>query len=137
MTLTEKVDIKIRFSEVDMMKVVWHGSYPKYLEDAREAFGDKYGLAYQGYIDHACYAPIVDIQIQYRKPLRYGSKAYVIVSYQPTEAAKLIFHYEIRDREDNSLYCKATTMQVFMDMNYQLLFSNPPFFEEWKRKWQQ
>lgn len=137
MTLTEKVDFEIRFSEVDMMKIVWHGFYPKYLEDAREAFGEKYGLTYQGYIGHACYAPIVDMQILYRKPLRYRSKAYVIVSYQPTEAAKLIFHYEIRDREDNSLYCKATTMQVFMDMNYQLLFNNPPFFEEWKRKWQQ
>ena len=77
------------------------------------------------------------MQIQYRKPLRYGSKAYVSISYQPTEAAKIIVHYEIRDYEDDSLYCRATTVQVFMDMDYQLLFSNPDFFEEWKRKWQQ
>lgn len=137
MVLTEKIEIKVRFSDVDMMKVVWHGAYPKYLEDAREAFGEKYGLTYQGYLDHACYAPIVDMQIQYRKSLRYGSKAYVSISYQPTIAAKIIFHYEIRDCEDDSLYCKATTVQVFMDMDYQLLFSNPDFFEEWKRKWQQ
>lgn len=36
----------IRFSEVDSMNVVWHGSYPLYFEDAREAFGEKYGLEY-------------------------------------------------------------------------------------------
>lgn len=137
MVLTEKVDIDIRFSEVDMMKVVWHGSYPQYLEDAREAFGNKYGLTYQGYLDHAYYAPIVDMQIHYHKSLKYGSKAYVLISYQPTEAAKIIFHYEIRDREDQSLYCKATTTQVFMDLDYQLQYNNPAFFEEWKRKWQQ
>lgn len=109
MILTDKIDIEIRFSEVDMMKVVWHGSYPKYLEDAREAFGQKYGLTYQGYMDHKCYAPIVDMQIQYRKPLKYGSTACVIITYKPTKAAKIIFLYEIRDRQDDSLYCRATT----------------------------
>ena len=31
--------LEIRFSEVDSMKIVWHGSYAKYFEDAREAFG--------------------------------------------------------------------------------------------------
>ena len=50
MELTSSKDIEIRFSEVDMMKVVWHGAYPLYLEDAREAFGDEYGLTYEGYL---------------------------------------------------------------------------------------
>ena len=36
----------IRFSEVDSMGIVWHGSYVAYLEDAREAFGAKYHLEY-------------------------------------------------------------------------------------------
>ena len=35
-----------RFSEVDSMNIVWHGSYPLYFEDAREAFGEKFGLGY-------------------------------------------------------------------------------------------
>ena len=42
----------IRFSEVDSMNVVWHGSYPLYFEDAREAFGEKYGLEYMGFFAH-------------------------------------------------------------------------------------
>ena len=36
--------IDIRFSEVDSMNVVWHGSYMLYFEDAREEFGNKYDL---------------------------------------------------------------------------------------------
>ena len=32
---------EVRFSEVDSMNVVWHGSYPLYFEDAREAFGKR------------------------------------------------------------------------------------------------
>ena len=129
--------IDIRFSEVDMMNVEWHGAYPLYLEDAREAFGVKYGLSYQGYIDNHHYAPIVDMQIQYKYPLRYGSKARIDIVYQPTEAAKIVFDYEIRDVETDLLYCKARTIQVFMDMDYNLILINPDFFDKWKNKWHQ
>ena len=38
--------LDIRFSEVDSMNVVWHGSYMLYFEDAREVFGEQYGLTY-------------------------------------------------------------------------------------------
>jgi len=137
MELTTSKDIEIRFSEVDMMKVVWHGAYPLYLEDAREAFGDEYGLTYQSYLDNQYYAPIVDMQIQYKFPLRYGVKARIDITYRPTEAAKIVFDYEIRDKETNLLYCKARTIQVFMDMDYNLVLLNPEFFENWKTKWQQ
>lgn len=137
MELTSSKDIEIRFSEVDMMKVVWHGAYPLYLEYAREAFGDEYGLTYEGYLDNQYYAPIVDMQIQYKFPLRYGVKARIDITYRPTEAAKIVFDYEIRDKETNLLYCKARTIQVFMDMDYNLVLFNPEFFENWKAKWQQ
>ena len=137
MELKASKDIDIRFSEVDMMKVVWHGSYPIYLEDAREEFGRKYGLTYQGYIDNRHYAPIVDMRLKYKRPLRYGTKARVDIVYRPTEAAKIVFEYEIRDRQSDELYCKARTVQVFMDMDYNLILTNPVFFEKWKNKWQQ
>ena len=137
MELTSSKDIEIRFSEVNMMKVVWHGAYPLYLEDAREAFGDEYGLTYEGYLDNQYYAPIVDMQIQYKFPLRYGVKARIDITYRPTEAAKIVFDYEIRDKETNLLYCKARAIQVFMDMDYNLVLFNPEFFENWKAKWQQ
>ena len=58
MELKASKEIEIRFSEVDMMGVVWHGSYALYFEDAREAFGAKYDLSYMGYVDHGFYAPI-------------------------------------------------------------------------------
>ena len=137
MELRASKNIEIRFNEVDMMKIVWHGSYPVYLEDAREAFGAKYDLSYQGYIDNQHYAPIVDMQIQYKYPLRYGCNARVDIVYKPTEAAKIVFEYEIRDNDTDILYCKACTVQVFMDMNYNLVLTNPEFFEKWKKRWQQ
>lgn len=128
---TEK-QFDIRFSEVDVMQVVWHGSYPLYLEDAREAFGLEWGLSYQQYIDVGIYAPIVEMNIKYKQPLRYGMKPVIRITYVPTDAAKVIFDYEIFDPEAGTTFITAHTVQVFMDREGQLLWFNPDFYETWK-----
>ena len=126
---------KVRFSEVDSMKVDWHGSYPLYLEDAREHFGLEYGLGYNDYISHNVYAPLVEMNIKYKRPLLYGMNARVDIIYHPTESAKVVFDYEIYNDEDGTLIAIAHTVQVFMDLDYQLILQNPEFYEEWKKHW--
>ena len=128
-------EFDIRFSEVDMMGVVWHGSYALYFEDARETFGAKYDLRYMGYIDHGYYAPIVEQTIQYKKPIRYGMRPRIDIIYRPTISAKVIFDYEIRDTADESLIATGHSVQVFMDLDYQLVWDTPPFYLEWKKRW--
>lgn len=126
---------EVRFSEVDMMSVVWHGSYPLYFEDAREEFGRQFDLQYMSYFDHGYYAPIVEQTIHYKRPIRYGMHPRIDITYRPTEAAKVVFDYEIRDTADESLLATGHSVQVFMDLNYQLVWDNPQFYEEWKRRW--
>jgi len=132
--LTASKEIEVRFSEVDSMKIVWHGSYAFYFEDAREAFGKKYGLAYNYIFDNGYYAPLVDLRFCYKKPLTYGRKARIDITFRNTEAAKIIFDYAIYDLEDGALAATGYSIQVFLDKQYQLVWTNPPFFEEWKRK---
>lgn len=134
-TLQETKEFEIRFSEVDSMNVVWHGSYPLYFEDAREAFGRKYGLGYLTIFDNGYYAPLVDLTFHYKKPLVYGMRPAITITYRPTEAAKIVFDYEIHDTADGSLIANGHSVQVFMDRRYQLVWFNPPFYEEWKKKW--
>ena len=131
--LSVEKQFEIRFSEVDMMNVVWHGSYPLYLEDAREAFGAEYGLSYHKYIKENVFVPIVEMKINYRRPLTYGMKPVIRITYRPTEAAKVIFDYEIFDKESGVVYLTAHSVQVFMDRNYNLLWESPEFYDDWKR----
>lgn len=132
--LTAEKAIDVRFSEVDMMGVVWHGNYPTYLEDAREAFGEKYGLSYHRYIKENIFAPLVDIKLQYKHPIKYGQKPVVKITYRPTEAAKIIFDYEIYDPSDGTVFFTGYTVQVFMNRDYQLLWFSPDFYTEWKKQ---
>jgi acyl-CoA thioester hydrolase len=128
-------EFEVRFSEVDSMGVVWHGAYPLYFEDAREVFGEKYGLTYMGYFDHGYFAPIVELTFHYKKPIRYGMRPRVDIIYRPSEAAKVVFDYEIHDTADESLIATGHSVQVFMDRDYKLVLYSPDFFMEWRKRW--
>lgn len=127
-------EIEVRFSEVDSMNIAWHGSYVLYFEDAREEFGKKYGLSYQLYFENECPAPLVDLNFRYLKPLLHGQRARVDITFRNTRAAKVIFDYEIYLPEDNTLVATGSSIQVFVDKNHNLILTNPPFYEEWKKK---
>lgn len=131
-TLSTKKLFEIRFSEVDSMNIVWHGSYPLYFEDAREAFGREFGLGYMTIFDSGYYAPLVELNFKYKKPLLYGSKPIIVITYIPTAAAKIIFDYEIIDEADGSVYATGRSIQVFMDRDYQLVWDTPEFYRQWK-----
>lgn len=133
LVLSVEKQFEVRFSEVDMMNVVWHGSYPLYLEDAREAFGAVYGLSYQKYISENIFVPIVELKIDYKRPLRFGMKPTIKITYRPTQSAKIIFDYVIYDPDSGTTFITARSVQVFMDTNYNLMWYDPEFYAEWKK----
>ncbi len=133
---TSKV-LDIRFSEVDSMNVVWHGSYALYFEDAREAFGAQYGLDYLTYVNNGYFAPLVELTFKYRRPIIYGMRPRIDIIYRPTEAAKVVFDYEIHDTADESIIAMGHSVQVFMNKQYQLVWDTPEFYQRWKEKWGQ
>ena len=132
MSLTVQKTIDIRFSEVDSMGVVWHGSYVKFLEDGRECFGDKYSLGYIEVASKDLLIPIVDMKLSYRKSAKYGDKLVVETTFINSLAAKIVFEYKIYRESDMALLVKAKTTQVFTDKDGQLLFTNPEFYSNWK-----
>jgi acyl-CoA thioester hydrolase len=128
-------EFEVRFSEVDSMKIVWHGSYTLYFEDAREQFGKDFGLSYRFYYNNGYYTPLVELNFSYKKLLVYEQKARIDIIYRNTSAAKSIFDYEIRLISDNSLIATGSSTQVFLDRDYNLVWTNPPFYEKWKKKY--
>ena len=133
--LKETIPFSVRFSEVDSMNIVWHGSYSLYFEDAREAFGKRYGLGYFDIFGNGYYAPLVELSFNYKRPIKYGMRPEITIVYRHTDSAKIVFDYEIRDTVSGDILATGHSVQVFMDMQYQLVWANPEFYEEWKRKW--
>ncbi|MCI6319413.1 MAG: acyl-CoA thioesterase [Candidatus Cryptobacteroides sp.] len=132
--LVVEKELEIRFSEVDMMGVVWHGNYPLYLEDAREAFGAEFGLSYALYIKENVFVPIVKMDVDYKRPVRFGMRPVIRIEYVPTDAAKVIFDYKLYDKESGDVFLTARTVQVFMDRDYKLMWFSPDFYTQWKQQ---
>ena len=135
-TLLHVTELEVKFSEADPLGIVWHGHYIRYFEDGREAFGKKYGISYldvhkQGYV-----IPVVNVQCDYKRSLRYGDTVIIETQFEACEAAKMKFTYRLVNANTQELVATGSSMQVFLDAADSVLqLTNPPFFTDWKKKY--
>lgn len=133
--LTDRITIRVRFSEVDSMQIVWHGEYVRYFEDGRESFGKHYGLGYMDIYREGYMVPIVDLNCQFKQPLSFGEEVIIETRYIACEAAKIKFEYVLYRAADNTIVATGSTIQVFLNANRELELTSPAFYQEWKKKW--
>jgi acyl-CoA thioester hydrolase len=132
-SITHTIEQDVRFSEVDSLGIVWHGHYVQYFEDGREAFGKKYNLRYLDFYDNGYVVPIVSLQCDFKRSLRYGDRMIIETTYIPTASAKLNFEYKIINAGTNELIITGSTSQVFLSSGDLVLqLTNPQFFQDWK-----
>ena len=133
--LTSRTEIQVRFNEADPLGIVWHGHYIRYFEDGREAFGNMHDLGYLEVYKLGFVIPVVSVQCDFKRSLRYGDRVIVETRFIPTDAAKLKFTYRLFNAASGELVATGSSVQVFLSKNDSVLqLSNPPFFEDWKIK---
>lgn len=133
--LIDRTTIKVRFSEVDSMQIVWHGEYVRYFEDGRESFGKQYGLSYLGIYGEGYMVPIVDLTCQFKQPLTFGEEVIIETRYLSCDAAKIKFEYVLYRAVDHTIVATGSTTQVFLNTSRELELTTPTFYQEWKKKW--
>lgn len=133
--LSCKKEVLVRFNEADPLGIVWHGHYIRYFEDGREAFGNMHDLGYLEVFKLGYVIPVVSVQCDFKRSLRYGDRVIVETRYIPTESAKLTFAYRLFNSVSGELVATGSSVQVFLSKDDSVLqLSNPPFFEAWKKK---
>ncbi len=132
-TLVAETEIAVRFNEADPLGVVWHGHYLRYFEDAREAFGKKFGLSYLECYQLGYALPIVKSICEYKRPLRYGQRILAVCKFINSPAAKINFEYDLFEFETRQLVATGSTVQVFVTVsNFEMQLTVPEFFVQWK-----
>lgn len=131
--LTERITTRVRFDEVDALGIVWHGNYVKYLEDGREAWGRKYGIPYMTiFREHGFSVPLVKLNMDYKRPLRYEENCIIETRFINCEAAKIQLAYTIYN-EASEVVLTAESTQVFLNKEGELQLIMPEFLQKWKR----
>ena len=126
----------VRFNEIDVMRIVWHGHYVAMCEDARVALGDSVGLGYGDFFKHGILLPVRQMHIDYLSPLIYGHTYEVKARLFYTEAVRLNVDFTILD-EQKKVMARGYSVQLLTDMNQQVLFERPAFYEEICQAWKQ
>lgn len=133
--LKSSKEIEVRFNELDPLGIVWHGHYIKYFEIGREDFGVKHGICYTDLRREKIATPVVSVQCDYKHYVKYGEKLIIETRFINDPAAKIILEYKIFRSDTKELVAEGRTIQVFTDIEGNLLLILPEFIAEWKKKW--
>ena len=134
--LVTTLRVRVRFSEMDALRMVWHGNYVTYLEDARERWGEEHGLAYMEMYRNGFVAPLYDLHLQYRGTAAMGDELELKIIYCRATGAKLVFHYEITNTRTSQIILTAESIQLFTDLAGEFCPALPPFYEHWLQQHQ-
>lgn len=122
------VDLEVRFHDVDMVGVVWHGHYLRYFENARWALMNQLGYGLERMLESGYGWPMVDLQTRYLKIARFGDPLRVRASLIEWES-RLVLNYLVSRPRDGARIARARSVQVAVDMRSgELQFASPPDF---------
>ncbi|PTQ68654.1 thioesterase family protein [Pseudomonas sp. GV071] len=123
-----EVEILVPFFDVDMMEVVWHGHYVKYLEVARCALLDKIGHNYANMRDAGYAWPIIDLQLRYMRGAKFGQRLTVRADLVEWEN-RLKINYLITDAESGERMTRASSVQVAVEIaSLEMQLASPTVF---------
>jgi len=117
------IEATVAFHDIDVIGVMWHGHYLKYLENARWALMDQIGFGYDVMSASGFAWPIVEMHVKYVQAARLGDQLRVRASLIEWEN-RLIVNYLVL-RADERL-ARARSVQVAVNAsNVALQFTTP------------
>ena len=125
-----EIEIEVPFHDIDVLGVVWHGHYVKYLEIARCALLDTIDYNYPQMKASGYAWPVIDMRIRYPRPLQFKQRMRIKAKLEEWEN-RLKVSYLIVDAESGQRLTRAYTVQVALDMESgEMLYASPAILYE-------
>ncbi len=123
--LESVAEIVVRYAETDMMGIVYHANYLPWLEIGRTQLLRERGLPYRELEERGFLLPVLEINVQYKRPAKYDDAVTVITRMKEKPFVKIVMDYEVRRGPE--LLATARSVHVFMNREGQAV-KIPPFF---------
>jgi len=108
---------RVRFYETDGMKVVYHGNYVNWLEEARVEYLRSAGIVLDDWMAMGIVFPIVELHVRYIRSARYDDVVAVRTYLVHADRAKLAFRYELVLDGTEDVLTTAETVGTFTRMD--------------------
>lgn len=91
--------IKVRYQETDQMGVVYHANYLVWFEIGRTAFIEQLGFQYHQMEEQGIVSPVVDANMSFKQPIRYGGEAFVETWLASYDGLRVTYGYRISNHK--------------------------------------
>ena len=109
-----ETDLRVRYSETDRMRIVYHAHYIVWFEIGRTEYCRAAGLPYRAMEDSGVLILVTAVECRYRRPARYDDAVRVRAHLTELASRGLAFGYEIVDSEGMTV-ADGITRHVFAD----------------------
>jgi acyl-CoA thioester hydrolase len=126
--IAETTEVDVAFHDVDLMGVVWHGHYLKYLETARWRLMDRLGYGFASMRESGYLWPIIEMHVRHVRSAAYGDRLAVTASLVEWQA-RLAVNYLVADAASGERVARARSVQVaVLAATGELQFASPADF---------
>jgi len=111
---THKTKLRVRYGETDQMKYAYYGVYAQYFEVGRVELLRSLGITYRELEEMGFALPVVNYNIDYKRPAFYDDKLTIETSIHEIPKVKIVFNYKTINEKGDLLNTAETTL-VFVD----------------------
>ncbi len=106
--------IRVRYGETDQMSFAYYGVYAQYYEVGRVELLRSLGLTYKKLEDMGFALPVVNLNINYKKPAYYDDQLIIRTTIKELPSAKVTFYYKVLNA-NNELLNIGEVILVFVN----------------------
>ena len=105
---------KVQYYETDMMGIVHHANYIRWMEEARIDFMDRLGFPYAGMEKSGVVSPVKKVSCEYKSPCTFGETIGITVSVGSFNGVVMVIRYRMVN-EKGVTVCEAESEHVFLN----------------------
>ncbi len=127
--LTDEMQLRPRYGEVDQMGYVYHANYVSYCHQARTELMRKIGIHDNLLESKNIMLPVISFDIKYNKPAHYDEQITIKTIIREIPKVRFNFEFEIKN-EEGELLTTAKSTVVFVNKETRFPMAIPDFVEQ-------
>ena len=105
----------INYYETDMMQVVHHSNYARFLEECRVDLMNYYGMPLEMFDEMGYVIPVLELESQFKESVKFGETIHIVPTLYKVTPVKFYFSYVIYDETMTKVKHTAKSSHCFLD----------------------
>ncbi|NEO40109.1 MAG: acyl-CoA thioesterase [Moorea sp. SIOASIH] len=107
--------VRVHPHHTDYAGIVWHGTYLRWMEEARVEYLRLMGMDYSDLVRLGCDLPVVELSLRYHRAMPMGTEAVVKTAIAEMKDVRMKWNYRIQSHDGTELYLTGRVTLVPVD----------------------